>query len=189
MVHLSDGPDDPGVRFASNGVKRDAQASGVNQSSVDWRRGAVPPATTRSHHGPHPTARSRRIWRMPDRWFPPRLVPSFRGPGGVGSQVLPSVHKARTTLAIVLQVLTSGEATSCSSTATAFVTPTQNCRTSCTKTMCKSPVCKRLNWSLAPPSRSLRDIQQSEETEPPEGVVSCVSCPTHACFRSGTHLT
>ena len=38
------------------------------QSSVDWRRGAVPPATTRSHHQPHPAARSRRIWRIPDRW-------------------------------------------------------------------------------------------------------------------------
>ena len=43
-----------GARCASNGVIRDAQASGVNQSSVDWRRGAVPPATTRSHYRPQP---------------------------------------------------------------------------------------------------------------------------------------
>ena len=85
---------------------------------------------------PHTAARSRRIWRIPDRWYPPRLVPSFRrlrGPGGVGSQVLPRAHKARTTLAPMLHVLNSGEATSCSSTAMAFVTATQNCRTSCTK--------------------------------------------------------
>ena len=31
--------------------------------------------------------------------------------------------------------------------------------------------------------------RQSYETEPPEGVVSCVSGPTHARFRSGTQLT
>ena len=164
----------------------------MSQSSVGWRRGAVPPATTRSHHRPRPAARSRRTWSTPDRWYLPRLVPSFRrlrGPGGVGSQVLPRVHKARIPLVTVLQVLTSGEATSCSSTATAYVTATQNCRTSCTKTMCKSPVCKRLNLYLAPPSRSSVVTRQSDETEPPEGVVSCVSCPTHARFRSGTQLT
>ena len=66
-------------------------------------------------------------------WYLPRLVPSFRrlrGPGRVGSQVRPRVHEARITLVTVLQVLTSGEETSCSSTATAYVTATQNCRTS-----------------------------------------------------------
>ena len=67
------------------------------------RHGAVRPATTQSHHRPHPAARSRRIWRIPDRWYHPRLVPSFRrlrGPGGVGSQGLPRFHKARTSQAL-----------------------------------------------------------------------------------------
>ena len=112
--------------------------------------------------------------------------PSFwrlRGPGGVGSQVLPRVHKARITLVIVLQVLTSGEATSCSSTATAFVTATQNCRTSCTKIMCKSPVCKRLNLSLAPPLEEFRGyttVRRDRTTG--GGGAMCLVC--HSCTFS-----
>ena len=42
------------ARFVSNGVTSDALALGVSRSSVDWRRGAVPRGTNRSHHRPHP---------------------------------------------------------------------------------------------------------------------------------------
>ena len=77
-----------------------------------------------------------------------------------------------------------GEATSCNSTATASVTATQNCRTSCTKNMCKSPVCKRLNWSLAPPSRSSGDSQVRRDRTTRGGGVMW----SHVSLRKHMHV-
>ena len=113
------------------------------RSTADYHRLArvaahVPP---RSHLQCPPERRSLRKWSKHVR------ISLLRTPSPSDSTLLPRRALLQTS------TLERG-AGLCSSTATAFSTASQNCRTPLTITRCWLPVCKKPNWAWTVPSKS-----------------------------------